>query len=231
MVRPDTTNWLAMLMAAALSCAVVGCPDDDPVPAGPVTPVDDDAPADDDDVGTPPYPISAKATVKFKTVERLVNDFTQALDLDLPELCNELGLYACSSVHAIALGSTDAYGAGVYEPLAESAVSTPIAVDRIAMSGCLKRAHADVTEPAGAVIFKDLDIASGALVDVEAQSVGDAIDRLYKRALLRTPKPDEVDHMRQLYRDLEEGGSQEPARDWATLSCYSVLTTMESLFY
>ena len=54
---------------------------------------------------------------------------------------------------------------------------------------------------------------------------------LYKRSLLRPPTAQEQGHLRQLYRDIEADGQGQPARDWAVLSCFSVLTSMEGLFY
>ena len=45
------------------------------------------------------------------------------------------------------------------------------------------------------------------------------------------PKPSEVTHLRQLYVDIEARGGSEPAKDWATLSCYAVASMMESVFY
>lgn len=178
----------------------------------------------------PPPPISAKANVKFKTKDRLVKDIGNALSLDPGELCQELGQFDCGSVHAIALGGVDAYGAGVFEPLASSAVTTPIAVDRLVLSACQVRAHRDFSAPANAVIFSGLTLDGAKLADVEAAPVGTVITTLYRRMLLREPKESELLHLRQLYRDVEVA-SATPAKDWAALGCYAVGTMMESVFY
>ena len=176
-------------------------------------------------------PISAKATVKLKTGERLVNDLAQALSLAPNELCNELGSYDCADVHAIALGGVDAYGAGVFEPLKASAVTTPIAVDRLVLSACQTRAYRDlVSETSQAVLFGDLTITGGKL-DPQSDEVAAVITELFRRGHLREPKPAEIDHLRQLYVDIEATGAESPAQDWATLSCYAVFTMLESVFY
>ena len=177
-----------------------------------------------------PTPISAKATVKLKTRERLIADLAQTLSLSSDELCKELGSYDCGEVHAIALGA-DAYGAGVSEPLKSSAVTTPIAVDRLVLSACQLRAHRDIGTPKAAALYVGLDIVDGKLSDVESAPVTDALRNLYHRGHLRDPKPTELAHLQQLYLDVEAAGSPTPARDWAALSCYAVLTTMESVFY
>jgi len=179
----------------------------------------------------PPPPISAKANVKLKTKDRLLNDLGNALELDDDQLCNEVGLYPCGDVHSIALGGVDAYGAGVYEPLKASAVTTPIAVDRLVLSACQTRAHLDFQDLAAAAIFTGLEVTNGKLVDVQAPAVADVITSLYRRVHLRNPKASEVEHLRQLYVDVESAGSSKPAQDWAALGCYAVGTMMESVFY
>lgn len=176
-------------------------------------------------------PISAKATVKLKSGERLVNDLAQALALAPDELCNELGSYDCGSVHAIALGGVDAYGAGVFEPLAASAVTTPIAVDRLVLSACQTRAYRDlVSETDQAVLFGSLSITAGKL-DPQSDEVASVITELFHRGHLREPKATEIDHLRQLYVDIEATGAESPAQEWATLGCYAVFTMLESVFY
>lgn len=179
---------------------------------------------------TDPPPISAKANVKLKTKDRLIADVGKALSLDAAELCLELGKYECANVHSIALGGVDAYGAGIYEPLKASAVTTPIAVDRLVLSACQIRAHRDFDNPSQAVLFGDLDLNGAALSDVAHDSVAAVIAELYHRFHLREPKASEVDHLRQLYSDVA-AESETPAKDWAALACYAVGTMMESVFY
>lgn len=178
--------------------------------------------------GDPP-PVSAKATVKFKSKERLLNDFQKALVLTDSQLCQEVGTFACDYVHGIALGGVDAYNAGIYEPLEASAVTTPIAVDRIALNMCQTRAHLDFQDLAAATIF-ELAVSDGK-IDPDGAEAQAAVTTLFHRIHLREPTERELELLAQLYRDIEGGGSAQPAEDWAALGCYAVITMMESVFY
>lgn len=187
----------------------------------------------DSGVVTPALAESAKATLRFKRNERLRNDFAQALGLTPAQLCNELGLYSCTDfVHTIALGGVEPYTLGLRESLPNTTVTAPNAVDRVALAGCEKRVTMDFDAPASAVIYRDLPVdPDGTLGDLTAAGVAESIDRLYKRAVLRPASAEEVEHMRALYTELAATGEPNAAREWAILSCYAVLTTMESLFY
>jgi hypothetical protein len=223
-VRLDRVAAIA-LTAVMAQVALSACADDDAAPPAA-------NPTGGEGAGIPnptPTPISAKAAVKFKTKKRLVNDVKQALSLDDEQVCTELGSFDCAFVHSIALGGVDAYDSGVFEPLKTSAVTTPIAVDRLVLSACQTRAHLDFKSPANAVLFK-LDVADDKLVDPAADSVTDVIHELFKRTHLRLAKDRELAHVRQLYLDIEPR-SATPAKDWSALSCYSVMTMMESVFY
>ena len=182
-------------------------------------------PGDDGGAGEPSI-ASSRAKLRFKDGKRLQNDYAYALGLDSDSLCNELGQYSCvDEIHTISLLGVEPYALGFYEPLDETAVTTPIAVERVAIAGCTSRVDRDLGAPGSALIF------SGDLSSAEAAGVTDAVDRLYKRALQRRPTAAEIEHLRQLYRDVEATGSSDPARDWAKAACFAVLTTLESLFY
>jgi hypothetical protein len=185
------------------------------------------------DVGEEPFPESGKATLRFKRSERLRNDFAQALALDPAKLCLELGQYSCTDlVHTIALGGVEPYILGIREPLASTTITTPMAVERVAFAGCVQRVSQDLMKPDSAVIFKGLTIDSnGAIPNIDAPEVASIIDTLYQRILLRPARPSEADHLKQLYNGVLATNEPQPARDWAMLACFSVLTTMESLFY
>lgn len=216
---------IASLVTTLGACAGCG---EDPVDDGSSGSDGSGGGGGDDGIVTPP--ISAKHAIKFKTKSRLLKDFSAALALPTAQLCQELGQYNCANVHAIALGGVDAYGAGVYEPLKASAITTPLAVDRLALSGCTQRAVLDFKSLDSAKIFK-LEVENGALVDINAESTSAVITTLFQRIHLRDPKDNEAAHLRALYPQVIEAGSTTPAQDWASLSCYSVLTMMESLFY
>ena len=58
------------------------------------------------------------------------------------------------------------------------------------------------------------------------------MQRIYRGALSRDAKESEVDELKELYVKIEAAGTSDaPAQDWATLSCFSVYTTLEALFY
>ena len=170
--------------------------------------------------------------ISFGRNQRLGNDLAQALALDPSLVCNELGLYHCTDlVHAVALGGTDPYVTGLYEPLPETGLSSPIAADRVVLAACVQRVDLDFADPAGAVIFKDLPVAEGGKLNVTDPLVTQAIDTLAKRSFARHATSAEVTHIKGLYQDLETAGAGEPARTWALMSCYALLTTAEFLFY
>jgi hypothetical protein len=179
------------------------------------------------------YPSSGKATIRYKRAERLRNDYAQALGLDRSEVCNELGQYSCTDVvHTIALGGVEPYLLGVLEPLQFTTITTPIAVERVAFSSCTERVKRDLAAPDSAVIFKDLGLDdNGAIKDLDASGIGDSLTTLYRRALQRDPGPAEIQHLKDLYKDVAATNEPSPGRDWAILVCFSVMTTMEALFY
>ncbi|GAB4561294.1 MAG: hypothetical protein Tsb0020_08680 [Haliangiales bacterium] len=181
---------------------------------------------------------SLRPTVKFKGNARLQNDFARALELDIDQVCVELGRFSCAElVHRVPLGGSSAFDLGLYQPLATTTLTSPIAVERVAMSACVARAERDFAALAGdsgeaALIFSGIELdAAGALRDVSSAPVAAAIDTLYKRALQRRASASEIAHLRALYDDIAAAESDRPARDWAALSCFAVMTTMEQLFY
>lgn len=185
---------------------------------------------------TPPVQDTAqseKAELRFKGDLRITRDFSSALGLDESELCAELGQYSCTgNVHKVALGGVDPYVGGVYERNYDSGVTAPLIVERVALAGCAQRVEEDFADPTGALIFRNLDLdGNGALVEPGALEVDQAITTLTRRAWLRDPRGNEIQHMRTLYLQIEAAGETEPARQWAVSACMVVLTSMETLFY
>jgi len=225
-VRPDTICGLLLLTAVA----AFGC-DSETSPAGPGGSTGGGGSGGDGgggilDPGPPAWP---KAIVRFKGAARLRLELSRVLDLAPTELCKELGAYDCLGIHTVVLGDPDAFFSGVYEPLPSTTSTSPLAVDRVVLSACSQRAALDLGGES--VIFADLPVDDGAL-DADATEVEQAINRLYQRGLGRNAKPSEIAHHRQLYLDVEaSGSSRAPAEDWATLSCFATLTSMEFLFY
>jgi hypothetical protein len=179
------------------------------------------------------FAVSAKAQVRFKGPERLLNDFAAALELPVDEVCRELGQYDCARVvHTLALGGVEPYGRGVYERPSATQVATPVVVERLALSGCISRVTRDLAQPTQAVIFKDVALGpDGKLTDPSGAPVRDALTGLYQRALLRDPTEAELSGLVQLSRDVEALGGPEPGRDWMKAACLAVLSSTESIFY
>ena len=213
-------------LALALAALVAGCGkdkkgggDDDPTPTPSATPVF----------------VSADGNVKFKRSERLRNDFSAALGLSTDELCNELGSFSCTDlVHPVALGSVEPYQQGLYEAPHLTGASAPLVVERIAMAGCITRVDRDFAGGTGPEGMFLLDVAGdGTLVgdaasDAKARA---AIAALYRRALRRNVEPAEADRLFAMYLEVVAAGSTAPARDWAILTCFAVLSSTESVFY
>jgi hypothetical protein len=176
---------------------------------------------------------SSRNNLRFKGPERLALDFAAALSLPAGQVCNELGQYPCTTaVHTVALGGVEPYGLGFYEPLPFTGVTTPIAVDRVALAACGQRVTLDITSPSEAVIFRGIELdAQGRLASREGEPVKTAITALYQRALLRDPTEAEVGALVQLATDIESTSSPAPGRDWMKAACFAVLSSAESVFF
>ncbi len=171
---------------------------------------------------------SDKAQVRFKRDVRLRNDFAQALGLDGDALCVELGQYDCvGEVHGVALGGLRPYDLGINEHPRETGVTAPLVVERIALSGCAERVKRDFD---GERLIYDVPLSGDALADPRGTEAAASITTLYRRALARDPRSSELAHHLSFY-DAVASESDAPARDWAVLTCFAVLTSSESLFY
>jgi hypothetical protein len=185
------------------------------------------------DAGTPPpFAISGKGVVRFKRNIRLTTDFAVAMELPLATVCQELGQYSCTlTVHPLAVGGTDPFSSGLYEPLPYTGATSPLVIDRIALSACSQRVELDLADPPNARIYRELAIDADGRLNPDQPGVGHAIETLYQRALLRPPTAGELAHLRALYRDIEATGKPAPAKSWAVVSCFAVMSSIESVFY
>jgi hypothetical protein len=221
------------LLLLALPFAIAACDGDgdlldagtDPNDAG-INPQIDAGPID----SGPAFAVSLKSNLRIKNNLRLRNDVAQTLSLEPGSVCKELGLYSCTDfVHTVALGGVEAYELGLNEPQPNTTTTTPLAVERVVMAGCEQRVTKDLgTET---VIFRQLGIGSDGKLDPSSPAAQASITELYHRALLRDPKARELEHFADLYRSIEADGAPNPGRDWAILTCFSVLTSLEALFY
>lgn len=214
MVSPERSVAMVLLAGALLLAGACGDELDPPPRRG-------------DEAITP----SLHPRVKPKGHIQLESDVARALGLAPDQVCNELGRYSCTrEVHRVTLGGTSAYDLGLFTPLPFTSLTTPMAAERVAMAACVTRVDRDLAGEG--LIFAELDIdARGRLADPDGRAVTRAIDTLYQRALQRRVWAQELAHLRRLYRQIEARAASRPARDWAVLSCFAVMTTMEQLFY
>lgn len=161
--------------------------------------------------------------VKFKDGGRLLRDLSASLELPRESVCVELGQYDCNDdAFRVVLGGVDPYVLGIDEPLENATLTGPIAVDRVALNVCATRVAADLDDPASAVLLKPGE-ASEAWKSAAAEAV-------YGRILRRDATGDEVSRLVNFYETVD-AGSQNAQRDWVTLSCFAVASSLENLFY
>lgn len=179
--------------------------------------------ANDDD---PPVAASTRNHLVWKRYHALEQDLSRALELSPDELCTELGRFRCvGEVHLAGLGGHDPFAQGLYEPLSEPLVTTPLALDRIALAACGARVERDRVAP---VVFTALDLDGEApLADAEAFS--GTIDGLYRRLLGRDPIEAEYTRLAALLVD--DDGDPVSSAEFAHLACFAVATTTEFSFF
>ena len=252
MLMPVSRRWPASLAAQALvaltgAALATGCADPAQTPAPPAASQDMAQPSPDQgpqaDMAQPVEPdmaqpivrrpaqlTSARPRVNFKGGRRLATDLSRALELPRDQLCLELSTYDCvEQVHRITLGGVEPYSLGINEPVPISPVTAPIAVDRLALQACDRRAQLDLEPGAQALIFAELArVAPGA--DPTRAQLDTATDALYERLVQRDPSDLERRALADLWTEAR-AKSPSPARDWATLSCFMVATSLEALFY
>jgi len=184
-------------------------------------------PADASSPGDATEPTAARANLRFKGGQRLRADYAQVLGLTPDQVCTELGRFDCvDDVHTVALGGVNPYVRGLYEPQPNTTVTTPLAVERMALSACNAAVDRDLA--GDAEVFVDLEPAG---IDPGGEALGNIVVTLYRRTVLRDPTFEELGHLRQLHRDIAAHGAERPGRAWGVLACFAVLTTMEALFY
>lgn len=178
------------------------------------------------------FAASSKGIVRFKRNERMNADFAKSLGLTTAGVCNELGQYPCALVHQLSLGGVDPYNIGLYEPVPYTGLTSPLTTDRVALGACVQRVSTDLATPATALIFKGVTLDGAAkLTNVDAPEVNAALALLYKQIVLRPPTAAEVGHLKQMYADILATNKPEAGKSWMTLSCFAVLTSVESVFY
>lgn len=223
-MRPDCT----LLLAAAFA-VLAGCGDD----------ATSSSSGGDGGGGetssSPPEPGTARSTkarLKFKRERRLQRDVAAALELEPGELCTELGQYDCfADVHGVALGGLRPYDRGITTPSPVTGVTAPLVVERIALSACAERVRRDFAQPGQAAIFRDLILDAKGNLFPYGNAAEAAVETLFERIYLRRPKAHELVVFEELHQGVLDHQSTGAAQTWATLACFTVLTSAEALFY
>lgn len=182
--------------------------------------------------GSGPRFASVRNNLRFKGADRLAGELMRALDLGRDQICDELGAFDClGAIHNITLGGVEPYNANIYRPFEGISVGAPMAVERVVLAACTRRILLDVENPGESVLWGNIPLDGDRIADIDGSEVEAALTALFRRGVLRDPATEDLDDLRQMYRDIEADGGGDPALHWAQLSCMVVLTSTEALFY
>jgi hypothetical protein len=172
-----------------------------------------------------PYRTSSRALVQWKRAAALEADLMGALQLTREQLCVELGGKSCiREVHLVPMGGNEPYESGLMKPSAEPLATTPSVVDRVLLSACSTRARLD--GEGAPQVFTALAL-NGPLPPADDPAIATTIRDLYRRLLARDPTPRELE----LVAGLAEGDGALSTRDFAALSCFTIGSSAEFLFF
>lgn len=179
---------------------------------------------------------SSDPRVKFKDGERYLRDLSANLQMPRESICKELSQYDCmTDAFRIVLGGVEAPNLLVNEPIENAALTSPIAVDRVALQVCANRVHMDREKPAEAVLFKTGAFGRDGRAKVPDKAwLHDTADAIYGAVLLRSPSEGEIHALTDFYSTARGGrpaNSVDAAADWVTLSCFAVASSLEAVFY
>jgi hypothetical protein len=217
-----------MLLVGWVMLAALGCSSEKGSSSQGGTDEGAEAPVDATDGEPEPSELSSsKSKLKAKNGAVYARHLSQALGLERNEVCRELGLYDCSEdVHRIALGGVEPYQLSIRAPLPVAPLTGPIALDRVALAACTRRAELDFAAAPGG--------APGGIFSPVVKAPGDANARrtvatsLIEALLGRRVEPGEVDEIVSFYDEIE---GLERDREWAAGACFALATHVEALFY
>ena len=184
-----------------------------------------------------PTPVaSVDPRVKFKDGERYLRDLSANLSMPREDICKELSRYDCmTDAFRIVLGGVEAPNLLVNEPIENAALTSPIAVDRVALHVCSNRVRMDREKPAEAVLLKTGAFgADGRAKSPDPKWLSSTADAIYGSILMRSPSEQEIQNLAAYYTQVADGrpaNSVEVAADWVTLSCFAVASSLEAVFY
>ena len=175
-----------------------------------------------------PASSSTDPRIKFKPGEIYMADLADGLAIPREEICKELGKHDCFDVaFRIVMGGVDPYDMRILTPLTNASLASPIALDRVALHACTLRVTRDTETPASAVLFKPAGSASKSWTDKTATTI-------YDRILRRAATPAEKAQMASFYQTVAKGRKDPAAaieKDFVTLGCFAVATSLEATFY
>jgi hypothetical protein len=172
-----------------------------------------------------PYRTSSRALLQWKRAAALEADLISALQLSREQLCVEVGGKSCiREVHLVPMGGNEPYESGLMKPSAEPLATTPSVVDRVLLSACSTRARLDAE--GAPQVFTALAL-NGPLPPADDPAIATTIRDLYRRLLARDPTPRELE----LVAGLAEGDGALSSRDFAALSCFTIGSSAEFLFF
>jgi hypothetical protein len=174
--------------------------------------------------------------VKFKDGERYLRDLSANLNIPREEICKELSRYDCmTDAFRIVLGGVEAPNLLVNEPIENAALTSPIAVDRVALHVCSNRVRMDREKPAEAVLYKAGAFgADNRGKNPDAGWLHATADAIYGSILMRSPSDREIQNLAAYYTQVADGratNSPDVAADWVILSCFAVASSLEAVFY
>lgn len=204
-----------------------GCPSDAPIDDAAEDTAATEPAGTTGDPEPPGLQRAERGELQWKRNVALQRDLMRALDLPEDGVCDELGRGSCTrEIHHIVLGGADPLRIGLYKPLPDTLVSTPIVLDRVVMSACVHRVELD--QGGAPVVFTALDLAGPAPAAEDAAFTA-TVTELYRRLLSRDPQPDELTTLAALAVDA--AGAPVSARDFAALTCFAIGTSSEFLFF
>lgn len=170
---------------------------------------------------------STRNHLLWKRAHAVEQDLAQALALDPAEVCTELGDLPCvEKVHLASLGGHDPFDQGLYRGVERPLVTSPLVLERVAISACRRRAELD--RGGTPEVFVDLDL-DGDAPAAGSKAATATIVALYRRLLARDPNDTEIDTAAELAVD--DDGTPLAAVTFATMACVAVATTTEFSFF
>ena len=177
----------------------------------------------DESVRTPlQLGLSVQPKLKFKRHKIFKQEVMATLSLLEDEICTELGELDCfSQVHHLSLGGVDPYEKNIWHTKQPFLETTPIVVERIIWNACQARIKKDLQAGEGR-LFEEVSLTDVDHISAQANT-------WYKEILAREPTQVEVEHFVELAEEINSArGSYS---DFAGVSCLSMMTSVEFLFY